>query len=199
MVRRYTPSQIPKLFIYYILLFPHCENELVAAQEKSDFSFNFNCFSQRKAGKVYILISEGNSILWFLKHVSKYLEIWDKTTYTFVNFPRQMISTGSCRYLFACSNVFFGGGGVKLQTVLTGFPQKTRGRTSNNKNSFLCLISEHIPQMWLRWSTCYQTLWQKRRHNFAIIIFFSHLHSNIPFSFDFFVCLFGYGPYVELV
>jgi hypothetical protein len=26
-------------------------NELVAAQEKSDFSFNFNCFSQRKAGK----------------------------------------------------------------------------------------------------------------------------------------------------
>jgi hypothetical protein len=41
------------------------------------FSFNFNCFSQRKAGKVYIFISEGNSILWFLKHVSKYLEIWD--------------------------------------------------------------------------------------------------------------------------
>jgi hypothetical protein len=57
------------------------QNELVAAQEKSDFSFNFNCFSQRKAGKVYIFISEGNSILWFLKHVSKYLEIWDKTTY----------------------------------------------------------------------------------------------------------------------
>jgi hypothetical protein len=27
------------------------QNELVAAQEKSDFSFNFNCFSQRKAGK----------------------------------------------------------------------------------------------------------------------------------------------------
>ena len=39
------------------------------------------CFSQRKAGKVYIFISEGNSILWFLKHVSKYLEMWDKTTY----------------------------------------------------------------------------------------------------------------------
>ena len=57
------------------------QNELVAAQEKSDFSFIFNCFSQRKAGKVYIFISEGNSILWFLKHVSKYLEIWDKTTY----------------------------------------------------------------------------------------------------------------------
>jgi hypothetical protein len=56
------------------------QNELVAAQEKSDFSFNFNCFSQRKAGEVYIFISEGNSILWFLKHVSKYLEIWDKTT-----------------------------------------------------------------------------------------------------------------------
>ena len=32
---------------------------------------------KRKAGKVYIFISEGNSILWFLKHVSKYLEIWD--------------------------------------------------------------------------------------------------------------------------
>ena len=41
----------------------------------------FNCFSQRKAGKVYIFISEGNNILWFLKHVSKYLEICDKTTY----------------------------------------------------------------------------------------------------------------------
>jgi hypothetical protein len=39
------------------------QNELVAGQEKSDFSFNFNCFSQRKAGKVYIFISEGNSIL----------------------------------------------------------------------------------------------------------------------------------------
>jgi hypothetical protein len=39
------------------------QNELVAAQEKSDFSFNFNCFSQRKAVKVYIFISEGNSIL----------------------------------------------------------------------------------------------------------------------------------------
>jgi hypothetical protein len=38
------------------------QNELVAAQEKSDFSLNFNCFSQRKAGKVYIFISEGNSI-----------------------------------------------------------------------------------------------------------------------------------------
>jgi hypothetical protein len=57
------------------------KNELVAAQEKSDFSFNFNCFPQRKAGKVYIFISEGNSIQWFLKHISKYLEIWDKTTY----------------------------------------------------------------------------------------------------------------------
>ena len=57
------------------------QNERIAAQEKSDFSFNFNCFSQRKAGKVYIFISERNSILWFLKHVSKYLEIWDKTTY----------------------------------------------------------------------------------------------------------------------
>jgi hypothetical protein len=57
------------------------QNELIAAQEKSDFYFNFNCFSHRKAGKVYIFISEGNSILWFLKHVSKYLEIWDKTTY----------------------------------------------------------------------------------------------------------------------
>jgi hypothetical protein len=56
------------------------QNELVAAQEKRDFSFNFNCFSQRKAGKVYIFILEGNSILWFLRHVSKYLEIWDKTT-----------------------------------------------------------------------------------------------------------------------
>jgi hypothetical protein len=33
------------------------QNELVAAQEKSDFSFNFNCFSQWKAGKVYIFIS----------------------------------------------------------------------------------------------------------------------------------------------
>ena len=53
----------------------------LATQEKSDFSFNFNCFSQRKAGRVYIFISEGNSILWFLKQVSKYLEIWDKTTY----------------------------------------------------------------------------------------------------------------------
>jgi hypothetical protein len=30
------------------------QNELVAAQEKSGFSFNFNCFSQRKAGKDYI-------------------------------------------------------------------------------------------------------------------------------------------------
>ena len=39
------------------------QNELVAAQEKSDFSFNFNCFSQRKAGTVYIFISEGNSIM----------------------------------------------------------------------------------------------------------------------------------------
>jgi hypothetical protein len=39
------------------------QNELVAAQEKSDFSFNFNCFSQRKAGKVYIFILEGNIIL----------------------------------------------------------------------------------------------------------------------------------------
>jgi hypothetical protein len=48
---------------------------------ESDFSFNFSCFSQRKARKVYIFISKGNSILWFLKHVSKYLEIWDKTTY----------------------------------------------------------------------------------------------------------------------
>ena len=57
------------------------QNEIVAAQEKRDFSFNVNCFSQRKVGKVYIFISEGNSILWFLKHVSKYLEIWDKTTY----------------------------------------------------------------------------------------------------------------------
>jgi uncharacterized membrane protein YhaH (DUF805 family) len=57
------------------------QNELVAAQEKRDFSFNFNCFSQRKAGKVYIFKLEGNSILWFLRHVSKYLEIWDKTTY----------------------------------------------------------------------------------------------------------------------
>jgi hypothetical protein len=57
------------------------QNEIVAAQEKSDFSFNVNCFSQRKVGKVYIFISEGNSILWFLKYVSKYLEIWDKTTY----------------------------------------------------------------------------------------------------------------------
>jgi hypothetical protein len=57
------------------------QNELVAAQEKSYFSFNFNCFSQRKAGKVYNFISEGNSILWFLKHGSKYLEIWDKITY----------------------------------------------------------------------------------------------------------------------
>ena len=57
------------------------QNELAAVQEKSDFSFNFNCFSQRKAGKVYIFISEGNSILWFLRHVSKYLEMWDKTTY----------------------------------------------------------------------------------------------------------------------
>ena len=41
------------------------QNELVVAQEKSDFVFNFNCFSQRKAGKVYIFISEGNSILDF--------------------------------------------------------------------------------------------------------------------------------------
>jgi hypothetical protein len=49
--------------------------------EIHDFSFNFNCFSQRKAGKVYIFILEGNIILWFLKHVSKYLEIWGKTTY----------------------------------------------------------------------------------------------------------------------
>jgi hypothetical protein len=39
------------------------QNELVSAQEKSDFSFNFSCFSQRKGGKVYIFISEGNSIL----------------------------------------------------------------------------------------------------------------------------------------
>jgi hypothetical protein len=53
------------------------QNELVAAQEKSDFSFNVNCFSQRKEGKVYIFISEVNSILWFLKHVSKYQEIWN--------------------------------------------------------------------------------------------------------------------------
>jgi hypothetical protein len=39
------------------------QNELVAAQEKSDFSFNVNCFSQQKAGNVYIFISEGNNIL----------------------------------------------------------------------------------------------------------------------------------------
>ena len=80
------------------------QNELDAAQEKSDFSFNFNCFSQRKAGKVYIVISEGNSILWFLKHLSKY-EIKQLTVHTFVNFPRQMVSTGSCRYLFAYSTL----------------------------------------------------------------------------------------------
>ena len=43
------------------------QNELVAAREKSDLSFIFSCFSQRKAGKVYIFISEGNSILWILK------------------------------------------------------------------------------------------------------------------------------------
>jgi hypothetical protein len=34
------------------------QNELVVAQEKSDFSFNFNCISQRKAGKAYIFISD---------------------------------------------------------------------------------------------------------------------------------------------
>jgi hypothetical protein len=27
MDRRYTPSQISKLFIYYTFLFPHCEND----------------------------------------------------------------------------------------------------------------------------------------------------------------------------
>ena len=55
-------------------------------------------------GKVYIFISEGNSILWFLKHASKY-EIKQFTVHTFVNFPRRMVSTGSCRYLFACSTL----------------------------------------------------------------------------------------------
>ena len=55
-------------------------------------------------GKVYIFISEGNSILWFLKHVSKY-EIKQLTVHTSVNFPQQMVSTGSCRYLFACSTL----------------------------------------------------------------------------------------------
>jgi hypothetical protein len=141
MDRRYTPSQIPKSFIYYILLFPHCENELVAAQEKSDFSFNFNCFSQRKAGKVYIFISEGNSFLWFLKHVSKYLEIWDKTTYTFVNFPRQMISTGSCRYLFACSNVFFlGGGGLNCKLCSLDSPKKHEVELQTTKTASSALF-----------------------------------------------------------
>jgi len=41
------------------------------------------------------------------------------------------------------------------------------GDKRNNINSFLCLISPHLPQTWHRWSIFYQTLWQKRRLQFC--------------------------------
>ena len=46
-----------------------------------------------------------------------------------------------------------------LDTI--NIPQRTWNER-NNRNSWLCLISWYLPQIWNKWSTFYLTLWQKR-------------------------------------
>jgi hypothetical protein len=41
------------------------------------------------------------------------------------------------------------------------------------KQIFLCLLSWPLPQIWHRWSTFYQTLWQKKRLKFSHYKFFT--------------------------